>query len=64
MKPSCTKERIRANGRLLFTDGRLYLPSWHSPHVIVEEPNGRIHTIHIMLITLLEKGPTASSEMT
>jgi hypothetical protein len=32
------------------------LAASEAPHVIVEEPNGRNHTINVMLITSLEKG--------
>ncbi len=33
-----------------------------APHVIVEEPTGRINTINVMLITSLEREPVAPSE--
>jgi hypothetical protein len=33
-----------------------------APHVVVEEPNGRIHTLNIMLITSLEQDPAQPSE--
>jgi hypothetical protein len=35
-----------------------------APHVIVEEPSGRIHTVNIMLVTSLEKEPASPSEAT
>jgi hypothetical protein len=33
-----------------------------APHVIVEETNGRAHTVNIMLITSLEEEPASPSQ--
>ncbi len=33
------------------------LAASEAPHVIVEEPSGRVHTLNIMLITSLEETP-------
>jgi hypothetical protein len=33
-----------------------------APHVIVEEPSGRVHTVNVMLITSLEEEPASPSQ--
>jgi hypothetical protein len=33
-----------------------------APHVIVEEPNGRVHTLNIMLVTSLEEEEPSESQ--
>jgi hypothetical protein len=40
------------------------LAASEAPHVIVEEPSGRVHTVNIMLITSLEEEPASPSQAT
>jgi hypothetical protein len=47
-----------ANGKSFLVHHRDFiLAASDAPHVIVEEPNGRVHTINIMLVTSVEEIP-------
>jgi hypothetical protein len=47
-----------AGGKAIFVPHPDYiLAASDAPHVIVEEQNGKTHTINVMLITSLEKAP-------
>jgi hypothetical protein len=46
--------------RVEHPDFVLAAPS-EAPHVFLEDPSGRVHTINVMLITSLEKEPASPS---